>query len=725
MAIHPNYRCTINWASPYKLFLILLAFQLSGTLFAAEQSPQEAVKGEIISQEAVVSESDDVRDVLQNSQFELVTGKTANFGLTDKTVYLRFTVADHRLTNEDLLLYIDNPLLDVVNLYCVDSIPQLLGKKGESVAYADRSSSEPGFLFDVPFDGKKTHSFLLQVKSDEQIVVPISLGTRSSYFDKLHTIELFFAVYFGLVLVMIMYNLFVWVSVRDQLYLHYILYIITVGLTQFVLGGYANKYLWPFSSSLPIYASSIIPILSGLTTISFTRIFIQTKRFTPFVDKLLYFFSGSYVVAIIVTLMGYGGYAQLIINANAASAFILIYAGYKSVKGGYRPARFFLLAFASFLTGVTLMALKNFGILAPNMLTNYSVTVGSGLEATLLSFALADRINTFKKEKEESQQKALAVMQENQRLIEEQNVRLEKMVHERTMDLEKSNEELSVTLNDLRLTQKQLVDSEKLASLGQMTAGIAHEINNPINFVQSNVQPLKRDIDDLLELIEGISEINPGETNDERIVALKKKYQELDMDYLKKEVNQLMGGIEEGAKRTAEIVRALRVFSRMDRDTAVNASVNDCINSTLVVMKSVTKGEVIISKELEEELPLISCYPGKLNQVFMNILTNAVQATRGKGQMVADRMVKIKSSFTEKSVLIEITDNGVGMDEATRSKIFDPFFTTKGVGEGTGLGLSIAMGIVKEHDGEIEVYSEVGNGTRFLINLPRFNTTQP
>ena len=109
----------------------------------------------------------------------------------------------------------------------------------------------------------------------------------------------------------------------------------------------------------------------------------------------------------------------------------------------------------------------------------------------------------------------------------------------------------------------------------------------------------------------------------------------------------------------------------------------------------------------------------------MNILTNAVQATRGKGQMVADRMVKIKSSFTEKSVLIEITDNGVGMDEATRSKIFDPFFTTKGVGEGTGLGLSIAMGIVKEHDGEIEVYSEVGNGTRFLINLPRFNTTQP
>lgn len=725
MAIHPNFRCTTNWASLYKIVFFLLALSHVGTALAAGLTPKEGAQGSIVSQEICVSDDQNVSEALAQGKFELVTSKVANFGITDKTVYLRFTVADSRSSNEELLLYVDNPLLDVVSLYSVDSIPMLLGKKGESIAYKERSSGEPAFLFDIPFDGKKIHSFVLEVKSDEQIVIPLSLGTPSQYSDKLHTIELFFAIYFGLVLVMILYNLFVWVSVRDKLYLHYIMYILTVGLTQFVLAGYANKYLWPFSGQMAIYASSIVPILSGITTISFTRIFIQTKRFTPFVDKLLTFFTGTYIVAIIVTLLGHGGYAQWIINANAASAFILVYAGFKAVKGGYRPARFFMIAFATFLTGVTLMALKNFGILEPNVITNYAVTVGSGLEATLLSFALADRINTFKKEKEESQQKALEVMQENQRLVEEQNVRLENMVHERTLDLEKSNEELNVTLNDLRLTQKQLVDSEKLASLGQMTAGIAHEINNPINFVQSNVQPLKRDIDDLLELIEGISHMQPGASNDEHIVALKKKYNDLDMDYLKKEVNQLMGGIEEGAKRTAEIVRALRVFSRMDRDTAVNASVNDCINSTLVVMKSVTKGEVVISKELEEELPMISCYPGKLNQVFMNVLTNAVQATRGKGTMVSDRLVKIKSFSDDKSVFVEITDNGIGMDEEILGKIFDPFFTTKGVGEGTGLGLSIAMGIIKEHEGEIEVFSEVGNGTRFLINLPRFNTTHP
>ena len=180
-----------------------------------------------------------------------------------------------------------------------------------------------------------------------------------------------------------------------------------------------------------------------------------------------------------------------------------------------------------------------------------------------------------------------------------------------------------------------------------------------------------------------------------------------------------MGGIEEGAKRTAEIVRALRVFSRMDRDTAVTASINDCITSTLVVMKSITKGEVVIEKNLEEEIPQIMCFPGKVNQVLMNVLTNAVQATKGKDLGSEERKVKIMSFSTDKSIVIEVTDNGVGIPENVKNKIFDTFFTTKGVGEGTGLGLSIAMGIVIEHNGQIAVESEPNVGTRILITLPR------
>lgn len=364
-------------------------------------------------------------------------------------------------------------------------------------------------------------------------------------------------------------------------------------------------------------------------------------------------------------------------------------------------------------------ALRNFGILPFNNLTNYALPIGSALETVLLSFALADRINTFKKEKEESQRQALLVMEENTRLVTEQNVRLETMVHERTLDLERTNVELSDTVNDLKLTQKQLVESEKLASLGQMTAGIAHEINNPINFVQSNVQPLKRDVEDILKLLESFAALEPNEQLDQKLVELRQQYKEMDMDYVKKEVGQLLSGIEEGSRRTAEIVRALRVFSRMDRDTLVSGNINDCINSTLVVMKSMTKGHVTIVKELQDDIPNFDCFPGKLNQVFMNILTNAVQSTRGVNRQPADRIIEIKSSFDDENIVVSIEDNGVGMDDATKSKIFDPFYTTKAVGDGTGLGLSIVMGIVSEHQGRIEVHSELGKGSRFIITLPR------
>jgi C4-dicarboxylate-specific signal transduction histidine kinase len=372
------------------------------------------------------------------------------------------------------------------------------------------------------------------------------------------------------------------------------------------------------------------------------------------------------------------------------------------------------------LSGVTLFALKNFGVLPFDNLTNYALPIGSALETVLLSFALADRINQFKKEKEDSQHKMIQVMSENQQLIEEQNVQLEKKVHERTQDLEVANSELNETLQNLKLTQNQLVEAEKLASLGQMTAGIAHEINNPINFVSSNVLPLRRDIDDILEVLNEYSAIENEEEFKNRLPDIKAKIKKLDIPYLQTEVNQLLGGIEEGARRTAEIVKGLRIFSRMDRDTLVSSNINDSINSTLVVMKSMTKGEVTIIKELAPEMIDIMCYPGKLNQVFMNILSNAVYATNMAGRTVAERIIEIKSELRDKEVIVSIKDNGSGIAQAHIDKIFDPFFTTKAVGEGTGLGLSIVNGIIEEHKGSIEVLSNHLEGTKFIIHLPRF-----
>jgi signal transduction histidine kinase len=344
--------------------------------------------------------------------------------------------------------------------------------------------------------------------------------------------------------------------------------------------------------------------------------------------------------------------------------------------------------------------------------------VGSVVEILLLSFALADRINVLKQEKELSQQQAFVAMKENERLVTEQNIQLEKKVHERTADLENRNTELHTAMNNLRMTQQQLVESEKLASIGQMTAGIAHEINNPINFVQSNVGPLKRDIDEILDLLSQLASIDENKDLIEQINHLKSQYTKLDVDYLKKEIQQLLNGIEDGSRRTAEIVKGLRVFSRMDKNELVSADINECLHSTLVVMKNMTKAEVTLNVELGENIPKINCYPGKLSQVFMNLVTNAVQATRIPGRQPIDRVISVRSYLSDNKICVEIQDNGNGIPIEIQEKIFEPFFTTKDVGEGTGLGLGIVAGILGEHNGQLTFTSNANEGTTFLITLP-------
>ncbi|MGB0424854.1 MAG: sensor histidine kinase, partial [Flavobacteriales bacterium] len=174
-----------------------------------------------------------------------------------------------------------------------------------------------------------------------------------------------------------------------------------------------------------------------------------------------------------------------------------------------------------------------------------------------------------------------------------------------------------------------------------------------------------------------------------------------------------------GANRTAEIVKGLRVFSRLDEDALKLANLNECISSTLVILKSSVGPEVKINKDLDPDLPEINCFPGKLNQVFMNVITNAVQATADPLNKKDVKTVIITSSFNETHVVVSIKDNGIGIPDSVKAKIFDPFFTTKEVGDGTGLGLSIVLGIVNDHKGNMTVESTEGEGTEFLLTLPR------
>ena len=529
---------------------------------------------------------------------------------------------------------------------------------------------------------------------------------------------LFFA---GIFISIILYNLFLYVSLGDKLYLTYVVATIFIGLVQLHFGGKLTEWFYTRQSIFAIYDTHILGALSGVSTIMFANSFLNTKRYCNWIYKISLFSIGLYALSLCLLLFSLPTVSYQIININASVSLLLVVASVYSIRQGHRQAKFFLFAWSFFLLGVTVFALKDFGILPFNAFTNFALPVGSVVEILLLSFALADRINVLKQEKEVSQQQAFVAMKENERLVTEQNIQLEKKVHERTADLENRNTELHTAMNDLRMTQQQLVESEKLASIGQMTAGIAHEINNPINFVQSNVGPLKRDIDEILELLSQLAEIDENKDLLEQINHLKSQYVKLDVEYLKKEIQQLLNGIEDGSKRTAEIVKGLRVFSRMDRSELISADINECLNSTLVVMKNMTKAEVTLNVELGENIPKTFCYPGKLSQVFMNLVTNAVQATRLPDRQPIDRVINVRSYFKDNKICVEIQDNGTGIPTEIQDKIFEPFFTTKDVGEGTGLGLGIVAGIIGEHNGQLSFTSSATDGTTFLITLPIVN----
>lgn len=297
------------------------------------------------------------------------------------------------------------------------------------------------------------------------------------------------------------------------------------------------------------------------------------------------------------------------------------------------------------------------------------------------------------------------------RQLEQTQRRLEVKVAERTEEVNKKNEALEQTLEELKEAQTQLVEQEKMASLGQLTAGVAHEINNPITFVSGNITPLKRDIDEMMEILKGYEEEVKAQGLEAKFKRINQLKDQLDYDFLLEEIKQLLEGITEGAERTAEIVRGLRNFSRLDEDVLKLANVNQGIESTLLLLRSELKDRVEIVKDMPG-MPDILCYPGKLNGVYMNILTNAMQAIDGPGK------IYITTRHLGDKVTISIRDTGKGMPEEVQKRIFEPFFTTKDVGFGTGLGLSITYGAIEMHKGKISVKSKPGEGTEFLIELP-------
>ena len=296
---------------------------------------------------------------------------------------------------------------------------------------------------------------------------------------------------------------------------------------------------------------------------------------------------------------------------------------------------------------------------------------------------------------------------------------LEHQVTERTAEVQQA-------LQQLQLSQVQLVQSEKMAALGKLVAGVAHEINNPLNFIHANLNHMEEYIQIFLNFIELYQKNYPNPVDD-----IQEQAEDVNLSFIRSDVIKILASMKIGTKRIREIVLSLRNFSRIDEAEFKAVDIHEGIESTLIVLqhrfKVQPKGPEIQLIREYDKLPLVECYSGLLNQVFMNILVNAIDSLEEANAKLADQQIQdrlnkivIRTSVIDtESVQIMVVDNGCGIPENIRPYIFDPFFTTKPVGKGTGMGLSISYQIITEkHKGQLKCFSEVGQETKFVIQIP-------
>ncbi len=290
-------------------------------------------------------------------------------------------------------------------------------------------------------------------------------------------------------------------------------------------------------------------------------------------------------------------------------------------------------------------------------------------------------------------------------LLKEQNVTLQ--------ELARSEQQAHLALKN---AQSRMVQTEKLASLGQLVAGVAHEINNPLAFVSNNVAVLERDLIDLVELVR-LHRRARETSGDERAAIdapIDRLVEQLDLDYSLENLPRIIERTREGLRRIERIVKDLRLFARVNEGEWNEVNLNPGIESSVgIVQGYARKHGVAVEMDLNP-LPMLRCRAARLHQVVVNLLMNAIDACPADGKVT----IRTRTDTDSSGIRLEVADTGTGIDPAIRERIFDPFFTTKPIGEGTGLGLSISYGIVEEHEGTIEVQSTPGAGSCFTVRIP-------
>jgi two-component system NtrC family sensor kinase len=698
----------------------ILFFELACNCLA---QPVISVKKEkesinIIQQVAMLQDSSgalSIKDVTAEpfeSKFILNSGKISNLGSSLLPLWCRFKIKNY--TDQKLALVIDNSQLESLDLFILNN-NNYTSKSISAYKPFNRREillNKCFFLLDIPKDSIQV--FYLRLQTHTGLQFPLSLSTLESLAESEQPKAILYGIYIGIMIIMILYNLFIYIAIRDNSYLFYILYVSFMALTNVTDKGIAFEFLWPSYPLLNHYVT-IIGCLTGIFAILFAMSFLHISRYSKPLKYIFYGIIFSYFISMVIILLQerfigllLSEFLTIVATITLLSAGIIVY------RKGYKPALFYLVAWTFLLICVIIFLLADLNVLPYNNFTVNGLTIGSAIETLLLSLALANRINVYKKEKEKAQSEVLLSLEDNRKLIMEQNVLLEKKVEDRTLELKQTNKELTETLQNLKSTQTQLIQSEKMASLGELTAGIAHEIQNPLNFVNNFSEVSAELIDEMEE------EIDKGNNQEVRNIAA--------------DLKQNLEKIKHHGERADAIVKGMLQHSHGSagekQATNINTLADEYLRLSYHGLRSkINSFNVVLQTEFDVDIEKIYIIPQDIGRVFLNLLTNAFYSVTEKkkqqpenlpdGQPGYEPTVSVTTKKLHGTIEIRVKDNGNGIPQKIMDKIFQPFFTTKPTGEGTGLGLSLSYDIItKEHGGTIKAETKEGEYTEFIIRLP-------
>lgn len=594
------------------------------------------------------------------------------------------------------ILTLDYPPLDSIILHQQDAEGNWYSQvSGDRILYYDRDIPHYKFAFALAMPDTVAHTYYLRVRTGGSILIGTHFESEQYFLADSLIGSIGYGFFIGAMIIMLFYNLFLYFSLKDISYLAYVLFILNNLVMQLCYSGHILQYVFPNDPDL---ANTLLPIsvaLTPLTAVFFTTTFLNTIKFTPVIHKILLGIAAFAVVNFFIAVFFSAHTAGFPNSLNISLLLVtVIVAGVMNLVKGNKSARFFLLAWSFLVIGGSIIWLKSFGFHLPNFIARNGSMISSLIEMVLLSIALADKYNLFKKEKD-------AAITEILNLKENANKVLEQRVTERTAELNES-------LINLKAAQQQLIQKEKLASLGEMTAGIAHEIQNPLNFT-NNFSEVSAEL--AMELKE---ELEKGGITEAKAIS--------------EDLIQNLQKINHHGKRASSIVRNMLEHSRASSGvmelTDLNTLAEEYIQLSYHGMRSKHKDfNVEIVKDLAKDLPQVKIIRQDIGRVLLNLLNNAFYVVNAvarseTGKEYQPRVI-VRTKLSGNKVMVSVEDNGSGMPESVMRKVFEPFFTTKPTGEGTGLGLSLSYDIItKGHNGTFEVNSTEGKGSTFEIKLP-------